>query len=380
MKAATFVSRLVLMAAAFGLLAAWYAGSAAADDDDGRGQRAVYTLTNQAAGNAVAVFDRSADGSLTPAGDVPTGGLGSGGGLGNQGALALADDRRLLFVVNAGSNDLSVFRIRPDGLTLVDRVGSGGFQPISLTVSGNLLYALNAGSGSTPGSISGFRIDRSGSLSAIPGSTRPLSAAAVGPAQIQFDPKGNTLVVTEKATNTISTYVVDAEGVASGPFAQPSNGVTPFGFAFDKRGHLIVSEAFGGTASALSSYEVSRDGVLETISPSVFAAQERAACWVVVTRNGKYAYTTNTGSGSISGYAVGRDGTLSLLDADGLTAVTGGAPIDAALSRNSRFLYVLNESLNRIDAFRVESDGGLTPLAGAGVTGLPAGTNGLIAV
>ena len=378
MKAATFASRLVLVAAAVGLLAAWYAGSAAADDGGG-GLRAVYTLTNQAAGNAVAVFSRSADGSLTAAGEVPTGGLGSGGGLGNQGALALDDHRRFLFVVNAGSNDLSVFRIRPEGVTLVDRVGSGGIQPISVTVSGNLLYALNAGSGSAPGSISGFRIGHDGSLSAIAGSTRPLSAAAVGPAQIQFDPKGETLVVTEKATNTISTYTVGRDGVASGPSPQASSGATPFGFAFDRRGHLIVSEAFGGTASALSSYDVDRRGALTTISASVFAARERAACWVVVTGNGRYAYTTNTGSGSISAYEIGHDGTLSLLDADGLTAVTGGAPIDAALSRDSRFLYVLNAALHRIDAFRVESDGGLTPLAGAGVAGLPAAANGLVA-
>lgn len=376
MKAATFASRLVLLAAALGLLTAWYAGSAAADA--GGGQKAVYTLTNRAAGNAVAVFQRSADGSLTAAGEVATGGLGIAGGLGNQGALALDEGGRFLFAVNAGSNDLSVFRIRPGGLTLVDRVASGGVSPISLTVSGDLLYALNAGSGPAPGSISGFRIGHDGSLSPLAGSTRPLSAAAVGPAQIQFDPTGHVLVVTEKATNSISTYTVGSDGIASGPNVQPSNGATPFGFAFDTRGRLIVSEAFGGAASALSSYGIGRDGVLETISPTVFAAQERAACWVVVTRNGRYAYTTNTGSGSISAYEIGRDGTLSLLDQDGRTAVTGGAPIDAALSRNSRFLYVLNASLNRIDAFRVESDGGLTPLVGAGAAGLPAGANGLV--
>ena len=375
MKAATFASRVVLLAAALGLLAAWYAGPAAADDG---GQGAVYTLTNRAAGNAVAVFARAADGSLAAAGEVPTGGLGTGGGLGNQGALALDDGGRFLFAVNAGSNDLSVFRIRPGGLTLVDRVGSGGVSPISLTVSGKLLYALNAGSGPAPGSISGFRIGHDGTLSPLAGSTRPLSGPAVGPAQIQFDPAGHVLVVTEKATNSISTYTVGRDGLASGPNVQPSNGATPFGFAFDPRGRLIVSEAFGGTASALSSYGVGRDGVLETISPSVFAAQERAACWVVVTRNGRYAYTTNTASGSISAYEIGHDGALSLLDPDGRTAVTGGAPIDAALSRNSRFLYVLNASSNRIDAFRVESDGGLSPLVGAGVAGLPAGANGLV--
>ena len=310
---------------------------------------------------------------------MPTGGLGSGGGLGNQGALALAGGGRFLFAVNAGSNDLSAFRIGRDGPVLIDRIGSGGAVPISVTVHRDLLYALNAGNGIAPGSISGFRIGALGTLSAIPGSTRLLSAASVGPAQIQFDPAGETLVVTEKATNAISTYTVDHDGLPTGPNVQPSNGATPFGFAFDRRGHLIVPEAFGGAASALSSYDVDPAGLLTTISPSVLAGAERAACWVVVTRNGKYAYTTNTGSGTISAYAIGSDGSLSLIDADGIAAATGGSPIDAALSGNGRFLYALNSSLNTIDAFRVSEDGSLTPLAAGGVAGLPIGANGLAA-
>ncbi len=43
----------------------------------------VYTMNNNPAGNAVLVYDRAADGSLTAAGSFPTGGLGTGGGLGN---------------------------------------------------------------------------------------------------------------------------------------------------------------------------------------------------------------------------------------------------------------------------------------------------------
>jgi len=252
-------------------------------------------------------------------------------------------------------------------------------SPISLTTQGDLLYVLNAGSGGSAGNISGFRVGSDGSLGAIAGSTRSLSAASVGPAQIQFDPTGGTLVVTEKATSLIDTYVVGSNGIASGPNVEASSGRTPFGFAFDKRGHLIVSEAFGGTASALSSYGLGDGGGLDVISPSVFAASERAACWVVTTGNGKFAYTTNTGSGSISGYAIGHDGSLSLLDSDGLTAVTGGAPIDAALSRNDRFLFVLNAATRRIDVFRVAADGSLIALPGAGIGDLPAGVNGLVA-
>ena len=61
----------VILAASFALSGA---GAAAAAGDNG----AVYTLTNSAAGNAVAIFNRAADGTLTPAGSVSTGGLGTG--------------------------------------------------------------------------------------------------------------------------------------------------------------------------------------------------------------------------------------------------------------------------------------------------------------
>ena len=334
---------------------------------------AVYTLTNDPAGNAVKVFDRAGDGALTADGQFATGGTGTGAGLGNQGGLVL--DGRLLFAVNPGSDSISSFRIHGSKLELLDTDTSGGDQPISLTVDDRLLYVLNAGGA---GDITGHTISRHGSLSPLTGSTRPLSGAGVGPAQVSFDPRGETLVVTEKDTNLIDTYAVDADtGLASGPNPQPSAGMTPFGFAFDRRGHLIVSEAFGGAAdaSAVSSYAV-EDGIIGAISPSV-ATTETAACWIVVTKNGRFTYTTNTGSASISGYSVGHDGSLTLLDADGVTGQTGPGPIDMALTRNSRLLYSLNSGDGTISGFRVRADGSLTPIGGAG--GLPGAATGLAA-
>lgn len=338
------------------------------------GAGVVYTQTNAAGGNNVLIFDRGADGSLTPAGSVATGGLGTGAGLGSQGSLALGKGGRLLFVVNAGSDEISSFRRIGDRLQLVDTVPSGGDMPISVTVHGDFLYVLNAGA---PGNITGFQVGPGGALSSIPGSTRPLSAAMVDPAQVSFDPSGDVLVVTEKATNLIDTYTVGPDGLATGPAVHSSSGMTPFGFAFDRRGHLIVSEAFGGASSALSSYEVGDDGSLAVVSPSVFAPGQAAACWVVVTKNGRFAYETNTGTGTISSYAIGGDGSLTLADA--VAGRTGGAPIDAALTRDSRYLYVLNSSLARIDVFHVLASGELVPLPGAGAAGLPSGTTGLVA-
>jgi 6-phosphogluconolactonase len=334
---------------------------------------AAYTLTNDPGGNAVKVFERAGDGSLSPGGEFATGGTGTGTGLGNQGGLVR--DGRRLFAVNPGSDSISSFRIHGRKLELIDTDASGGDQPISLTVHHGLLYVLNAGG---PGNITGHRISRHGALSPLVGSTRPLSGAATGPAQIEFDPRGATLVVTEKNTNLIDTYEVNHDtGLASGPNPQPSAGTTPFGFAFDRRGHLIVSEAFGGAAnaSAVSSYNV-EGGIISPISPSV-ATTETAACWIVVTKNGRFTYTTNTGSASISGYGVGRDGALTPLDADGETGLTGAGPIDMALTRSSRFLYSLNSGDGTISGFRVHSDGSLDPIGET--SGVPGAATGLVA-
>lgn len=335
---------------------------------------AVYSATNGAAGNEVLVFARAADGGLSAPSAFATGGQGTGGGLGNQGGVVLSGDNRLLFVVNAASNDVSLFAVRPAGLELLDRVPSGGQRPVSVAVFRKLVYVLNAGGS---GNIAGFVVSGN-TLQPLANSSRPLSSASAGAAQVSFDPKGRVLVVTEKATNVISTYTVGSDGLATGPTVQPSVGATPFGFAFSQRGVLVVSEAFGGApdASALSSYHVSAGGVLSVVSPSV-GTTETAACWVVITRTGRFAYTSNTGSGTITGYAIGSDGSLAVLDADGVTATTGAGPIDLALSGNSRFLYSLDSGSGTISAFRVEGDGSLTGIADA--EGLPAGSNGLAA-
>ncbi len=265
---------------------------------------AVYTMTNSSGGNSILVFNRTADGRLLEDGSYATGGLGSGDGLGNQGAVVLSKNNRWLFTVNAGSDEISVFAVRRRGLKLVDRIDSGGRRPVSLTVDRRVLYVLNAGSmEGDADNISGFKIARNGTLSPLQGSTRPLSDDSTGPAQIAFSNDGDVIVVTEKATNNILVYTVEGCGYVDGPTVYPSEGMTPFGFGFGKRGQLFVSEAFGGApdASAVSSYSVSAEGDLAVVSSSV-ATNQTAACWVVVTKDGRFAYDTNAGSGSISGF------------------------------------------------------------------------------
>ena len=173
------------------------------------------------------------------------------------------------------------------------------------------------------------------------GSTRSLSGGSMAdPAEVSFSRDGALLVVTEKATNLIDVYVVGTDGVAGPPISNPSAGMTPFGFAFDQRNHLIVSEAFGGApnASTVSSYAANLSGMLSVISESVPDFQT-AACWIVITNSGRYVYTSNTGSGSVSSYTLDSSGTLTLLNSVAANIGAMSAPIDMALNNGSCLLY-----------------------------------------
>jgi 6-phosphogluconolactonase (cycloisomerase 2 family) len=344
-------------------------GSNWPDDDrwhaDGRG--AVFALTNATAGNAVVAYRRGADGSLAAAGTYPTEGLGTGAGLFSQNAIVVTDDRRFVLAVNAGSHTISSFRIRPDRLQLVHTVRSGGVMPTSIAVRNGLVVVLNAGE---PNNIAGFLLGPLGRLHPLPGFTRPLSAAQTSPAQVGFSHDGDTIIVTERATHLISTFALDGYEL-DGPFLTPSEGPTPFGFAVGSRNTVLVSEA--GAGGGASTYRVKRDR-LTPVSSAIMTGQ-RAACWAVITPDGRFGYVTNAGTGNISGFAIGRDGSATLLNPAGVSAVTGGNPTDMAISDDGRFLYARVANLAAIAVFRVNRDGSLKSLPS--LTGTPAGLAGL---
>jgi len=347
---------------------------------------AVYVLTNQT-NNSVAVFRRDAKGMLTSAGQFPTGGVGNPtpqppdpatDPLASQGALLIGRGNQFLFAVNAGNNQISVLQIRKNSLDVVDVVDSGGIRPISLALHDDLLYVLNEGG--TP-NITGFEVEEDGTLTPLAGSTQPLIGGVAGdPAQIGFSRDGDLLVVTEKSANRINTYTINDDGLPSAPIDNASNGMTPFGFAFNNAGTLVVSEAFGGALnqSAASSYSAPDNGILSVISGSVPNSQT-ASCWVVITNDGKFAFVSNTGSGTISSYRIGADnGSLTLLNPVAATTGMGSAPIDMTLSVNSRFLFVLLGGTQSVASFRIGGGNeSLTPVDTAG--GLPFGAQGIAA-
>ncbi len=344
---------------------------------------AVYAATNEATGNRIQTFIRDNDGTLVPGEAVPTGGAGSGGFEGSANGVVLASrggeaspnnltgGTKFLLATNTGGNSVSVLRERPDGLELVEVESERISHPISVTVQAGVVYVLNGGTtnciGGAP-TITGFTLDADGQLTPIPGSTRPVSGGAnSGCAQVSFDPSGETLVVTEKQQDVISTYSVDSDGIATGPITNQSSGLGPFGFTFTQTGRLLTSENFGGAPGqgAAASYRIEKDSTLTPVSGSV-KNNRSDTCWIVLTDNGKYAYVTNAMTNDISSYRVEPDGSMTLLEsvagpADELPGPPA-VPADLSLSGDSHYLYAHNVRDGDLFAFEVNPDGTLTPI------------------
>jgi 6-phosphogluconolactonase len=332
----------------------------------------LYTESNAASGNTVLAYRPNSDGTTSPLGSFATDGNGTGAGLGSQGAVTLGDGQQTLAAVNAGSNSVTVFSVNHDGsLDLIDTAGSGGVDPISVTINGQSVYVLNAGDSSHPGNIAGFNLDGD-HLIPVPQDVQPLNAKASSPEQIGFSPDGHWLVVTEKASDTVDVFAVDGDGnVSPAVTTTLTTGTGPYGFGFAPNGNAVISEAaFGG----LGTYSITSSGTLNKISE--VSDGQLAACWVALSADGTNVYTANAHSGTVSFYSIAPDSTLTLNNP--AVATSPGTPdTDMVLTGHGTQLDILVGT--QIDAAAVSpSDGTLgtsTPI----VTGLPTGTDGLAA-
>jgi 6-phosphogluconolactonase len=337
----------------------------------------VYVNDNTAGTNTIAAFDRHLDGTLTPLHGSPftAGGAGTETGIGSQGALQITQDGKYLLAVDAGSNEISVLRVNSDGeLAPVGggRVSSGGIEPVSIAVQGNLVYVANAGSGGS--NYTGFRLNPGGHLRPLAGSTVPLPDGS-SPGDVLFNGDGSRLVGTRVGTSLIDSFVVGADGrltaAPGSPFA--AQGLGPFGSEFRPTDptQLFVSNAHDGAGNGtVSAFDDGSDGTLTSIGSSPFADFQTAPCWVEISHDGQFLFTVNTASNSISSYAIAADGSLGLVGSTPLATAHAGAE-DARLSPDGGTLWVVDTGADAISAFAVNG-GSLSELSSS-PTGLPAG-------
>jgi len=350
---------------------------------DHKSAGAVFVMTNAAERNEIVAFRRNADGSLQEGRKFSTGGRGSGGvidPLGSQGSLTLTQDHSLLLAVNAGSGDISVFRVHGAMLSLIDRVPCGGSEPVAVAQHGSLVYVVNAGGSSN---VTGFSLERNGRLKPIPDSIAFLTASNSGAASLSFSPDGQFLLVTEKITNNIDGFHIQTDGTLGPIVVNPSVGPGAFAVLFAPNGTALVTETGpmgGNNAAAISSYAVLPNATLSSISASV-PTLGAASCWQAVTPDGRFVYTANTGSSTISGFSIAANGALTPLAGTIVATLPAGSlDLDSAISADGKFLYTLDSGTGTVSILGINQDGSLTNLGDAGGLSASAGFQGIAAI
>jgi 6-phosphogluconolactonase (cycloisomerase 2 family) len=338
---------------------------ATATSSPGSAPRGMVFVQNDApAGNQIVAYRRSADGSLHQAGTYPTGGRGGSlegavvDRLASQGSLTYDKARRTLYVVNAGSNTVTVFGVVGDRLIRRQIINSGGTFPVSVAVHGAEVYVLNARKG---GAVQGY-LSVLGHLVPLPGGHRSLGLPVTTgpqefthtPGQVVVTPDGSSVIVTTKAAGN-NLLVFGRYGLAQltkTPTVVDDAGNVPFAAVFDHFGHLAVAEA---GSNAVATYAVERGHGLRLLNRT--PTGQTATCWIVSA--GVNYYASNAGSNSLSRYRAERDGSPVALG----NSATGPGTVDAAVTPDRRYIYVQTGATGAVDAFRIESDGSLTKIS-----------------
>jgi 6-phosphogluconolactonase (cycloisomerase 2 family) len=344
---------------------------------------AVFVMTNAADKNEVIAFERSANGTLGDSKSFDTNGRGSGGitdPLESQGSLTLSQDRSLLFAVNAGSGNITVFGVHNANLDFRSKTPSGGAQPSAIAQSGGLVYVLNSGGA---GSLVGFNLNNGGQLRQIKNSTAFLTSTTTGGASLAFSPDGQFLVVTERVANNIDVFHVQPDGTLSPIVVNPNPAPGTFSVAFAPNGAAIVSEtgpAGVTNGSTVSSYKVNVNGTVTAITHTLatFAAGN---CWNAITPDGTKVYVSNSGSDNVSGFNIAKDGTLTPIAGTVLgNNPSGSHNVDIAVSADGKFVYTINSQSGNIGVFAINQDGTLTSLGQDGDLPKSVGFNGIAAL
>lgn len=367
-----------LVIAALGMLALAVASPVAATAAGSDVVGYAYVNDNTAGVNTVAGFARHADGSLTPLPGSPfaIGGAGTGATLGSQGSLQRSGDGRYLLAADAGSSQISVLRIRPDGTLRPAEgspVSSGGNEPVSLAVNGNLVYVANTGAGGA--NYTGFMLNAGGHLTPLAGSTFAVPDGS-GLGAVTISPDGAHLTGSRVTTSLIDSFAIGNTGLLTAapgsPFAAQAAG--PFGSAFrpTDQTQLYVSNAHAGTnAGSVSAYTVAADGTLTALAGSPYPDLQTAPCWLAISPDGLNLFAANTASDTISAYSIATDGSLTLLGSTALQGSPGVGPFDLQLDPSGHFLYVVDTKLDAVSVLTV-TGGTLTELASSPFA-LPAG-------
>jgi hypothetical protein len=319
-------------------------------------------MTNDAVENHILVYDANTHGLIQT---LSTQGK---GGVGGNGHGIRQNDNGIVAVVNHGSGTVAVFRRAKGGLRFDSLVYTTS-APVSIDFGNDHVYVA----GDT--SVDSFVLHNN-SIGGLDGTTTLELAGGAGvPAAGSTAEVGvisdTRLLVTLKTDPTPGTVDVVSlrngaiESNAPTAVSGPAGSLTPFGFSVLHDGTALITLAHSNQDGLF------RDGAFKT----VIGSGQFAPCWT--TKAGKYVFTVNTASGTISRLVTTGDNIF--IDSQAEVSVTTGAPSDA--DANGGIFGVIDHATNQshLTFFSYNAFGELKPLGGPITLGVP-NANGIAIV
>jgi len=354
-KETTVMTKISVWCAAATLLAVTHGTQLLQAKDKDNDRTLAIVMTNDPTKNEIQVYDAQTKALLQKLSTHGEGGVG-----GNARGIRQFDGE-LVAVVNFGSDSVAIFRRDGNGLKF-DQLVSTTSAPVSVDFGNDHLYVAGATT------IDSFAVkthrvlwrDGTANLEVAGGG----SPAAGSTAQVGVIDRHHALVTlkTDPTPGTVDVVALDDDGAVTGSLSQvvsaPAGTLTPFGFAPYPDGTAVITLAHSN-----------QDGLFRNGAfVSVITAGQAAPCWI--TRVGKYAFTANTGSRTITRLVA----TGNNIFVDSLVAATvgaGGSPSD--IDAENGFLGVLDRGAGQahLTLFAYDRFGDLAGTGGAITIGAP---------
>ena len=377
----------------------------------------VYVQTNEL-DNKIIDFRRGSDGALKEVARISTAGRGSGefkpvtgqesapNPFEGAGSVIITPDRKHLFATNGGDNTVAVFAISNRGLKLLDTEATG--QPISgrtgtakslaFNPSTGVLYVLHT-FGPDHVRIMDFKGGKLTARSAqYTVNTRTKTDRL--PTQAVLSPDGRFLLVdilfdkrpgkkadgssdlavaNDKDTDGLVVFPVNANGSLGRAVFNDAGGKAAFFMRFLPGSSTQFINAFAAS-DGLAVASINKAGKVQTSALIPIDASEgmpSELCWIAISGDGKYVYTSNFGLSSVSIYSL--NGTTLRLIKDhavreegngefaSINMVPTSAPSDSWASADGRNFYQLYPNASKIVSYKIEQGGGLRKISEARV-------------
>jgi len=384
----------------------------------------LYMQTNETR-NSVVHYRRSANGAITELERVLTGGAGSGelspiyhvnrpNDFEGAGSVILTPDRRFLFATNAGDNSVSSFAVNKEGrITLLDvkRTGnptSGGAKSLAYAPSSRTLFVLHTFG---PDHLRLMSVDANGKLTARPErySVNTMDWPNRVPTMAVLSPDGKFLLLgttfdelpsrknpdgslilwiprPDGTLHVIASNAPDPDGIVvfpvggDGGLGEPSlydaKGASPFYLAFlhKRPDTFIIGFA---VSDGLAMGRIDADGkinVAPLVKIDTSAGLPSELCWLAVSPDDRFVFTTNFGYSTISSYRIdgnvlniAKDPAGPKIPGDGtfraINGTVSSGPSDNWMTPDGDYLYQIYGNASKLVGYATQQDGSLIEIA-----------------